>query len=416
MENITEWVGKFEKNTRNKPNQQLQKELFHRIQTVLAEKTNTFDECVSAFCRFDARVIDNFYDNEYWMFSDEDRTNWDLAMVRWAGTNTGKQSIRATVRIVPIIKMKLPKIASADGVMAELQWLSMNGDDRSASAFKQLRDSSKVSNLRKLLTLDMSNWKAGKVQIFKMYGILFANSIDPETKKLYAEFLCRNGETVAESPVGAGQEQKEEDTPSVIVTESVETAQPKEPNPVSTVVEPNEPSEPVADELPAKPEKAEMPTDGVALAEALLRWTQDQKARILNQASSVANLNVQLQKAQAQIVTLTEQVSEQQAMLDQLINEKNALNRQLQEANETIVTLEDEKAKAEDTIGQVQQMSGNSVKQELDGFRAKLASALANDVKDFRQEYSDEEKAEVYAAFMEDMIDILKSNGIAVEG
>ena len=172
----------------------------------------------------------------------------------------------------------------------------------------------------------------------------------------------------------------------------------------------------MADELPAKPEKAEIPTDGVALAEALLRWTQDQKARILNQASSVANLNVQLQKAQAQIVTLTEQVSEQQAMLDQLINEKNALNRQLQEANETIVTLEDEKAKAEDTIGQVQQMSGNSVKQELDGFRAKLASALANDVKDFRQEYSDEEKAEVYAAFMEDMIDILKSNGIAVEG
>ena len=35
MENITEWVGKFEKNTRNKPNQQLQKELFHRIRTPL---------------------------------------------------------------------------------------------------------------------------------------------------------------------------------------------------------------------------------------------------------------------------------------------------------------------------------------------------------------------------------------------
>ena len=139
MENITEWTGKLEKNIRNKPPKQLQEELFHRIDVALDEGSNTVDECVAAFCRFDAKVIEPFYAAHYWKYSEEKRVAWDKAMIRWAGTNTGKQTIRATVRIVPIIKAKLPHIQSVNEVLSELQWLSMNGDDRSASAFKQLR-------------------------------------------------------------------------------------------------------------------------------------------------------------------------------------------------------------------------------------------------------------------------------------
>ena len=54
MENITEWAGRIDKNVRNKPNKQLQEELFNRVTTALKEGTNTYDECVAAFCRFDA--------------------------------------------------------------------------------------------------------------------------------------------------------------------------------------------------------------------------------------------------------------------------------------------------------------------------------------------------------------------------
>ena len=39
MENIAEWAGKIDKNVRNKPNKQLQEELFKRVVTALQENT-----------------------------------------------------------------------------------------------------------------------------------------------------------------------------------------------------------------------------------------------------------------------------------------------------------------------------------------------------------------------------------------
>ena len=35
MENITEWAGRIDKNVRNKPNKQLQEELFNRVTTAI---------------------------------------------------------------------------------------------------------------------------------------------------------------------------------------------------------------------------------------------------------------------------------------------------------------------------------------------------------------------------------------------
>jgi len=63
MEIIAEWAGKIDKNVRNKPNKQLQEELFKRVVTALQENTNTYEECVAAFCRFDAKVIPPFYED-----------------------------------------------------------------------------------------------------------------------------------------------------------------------------------------------------------------------------------------------------------------------------------------------------------------------------------------------------------------
>lgn len=65
MENITEWAGRIEKNVRNKPNKQLQKELFNRVINALRGNTNTYEECVAAFCRFDPKVIPPFYQDYY---------------------------------------------------------------------------------------------------------------------------------------------------------------------------------------------------------------------------------------------------------------------------------------------------------------------------------------------------------------
>lgn len=425
MESITEWTGKLDKNVRNKPPKQLQEELFHRIDTALEDGTNTIDECVTAFCRFDAKVIEPFYGTHYWNYTDEKRSDWDKAMIRWACTNTGKQSIRATVRIVPIVKIKLSHVQSVDEVLPELKWLSTNGDERSASAFKQLRDNSKLSELKKLLPLDMNGWTVGQVQIFKMYGIIFADSPDLETQKLYAEFLDRHGKSKVKdteesvSPEGQTESPIPVDTNPQLVTtneklntesapaESIPSVEDKAKEKASVSV----PSE------PAKEQKRDLVsiTDGVALADALVKWAQAQKERNLEQAERNARLSNEAQKQRTQIENMSVQISELTATLEKIKAIKAELEADLCAAKAENEELRVAKEKAESTIGQVQQMSGNSVKQELDGFKAKLASELANDIKDFRGEYAEEEKSEVYAAFLEDMIDILKSNGISVE-
>ena len=169
MENIAEWAGKIDKNVRNKPNKQLQEELFKRVVTALQENTNTYEECVAAFCRFDAKVIPPFYEDYYWT-DVPDRAKWDEAFLAWADSK--KPTIPATIRIALILQEKLKKAEGSADVLPELQWFSLHEDDRSASAFKGLREKSKYSDLRKLLDLDMRDWKIGHLPAMFCY-ILF---------------------------------------------------------------------------------------------------------------------------------------------------------------------------------------------------------------------------------------------------
>ena len=94
------------------------------------------------------------------------------------------------------------------------------------------------------------------------------------------------------------------------------------------------------------------------------------------------------------------------------------MEAKLTEANFDIATLQEAKAEAEDTIGRVQVMSGNSVNQELDGFKHELSAELKKTVQDFNSDMSDltdADKAEIYKALLEELMDTLKHHDIAVE-
>lgn len=426
MENITEWAGKIDKSVRNKPNKQLQEELFKRVVTALQENTNTYEECVAAFCRFDAKVIPPFYEDYYWT-DVPDRAKWDEAFLAWSDSK--KPTVPATIRMALILQEKLKKAESSADVLHELRWFSLHEDDRSASAFKGLREKSKYSDLRKLLDLDMRDWKIGHPLIIKMYGILFSDAMESKTQELYRDFQARNGlaekETVTPEALPEQQTMPSSNNQTEMEKEAGLQNEPsKTPLAEKTVV----PIQPVqVEKAPDQntpivekpvPKISDAPKDGIALAEALLKWAHSQAERQVDFGTRLSNANAEIARLIKQNEELSAKAITLESDLHLVRQEKAALEQQLVEAKETSATLEAEKNAAQDTIGRVQIMSDNSVRQEIDGFKHELASALARTVKDFGSDVSDlsdAEKVEVYMALMDELLDTLKHNGIVIE-
>lgn len=426
MENITEWAGKIDKNVRNKPNKQLQEELFKRVVTALQENTNTYEECVAAFCRFDAKVIPPFYEDYYWT-DVPDRAQWDEAFLAWADSK--KPTVPATIRMALILQEKIKKAEGSADVLPELQWFSLHEDDRSASAFKGLREKSKYSDLRKLLDLDMRDWKIGHPLIIKMYGILFSDAMESKTQELYRDFQARNGlaekETVTPEALPEQQTMPSSNNQTEMEKEAGLQNEPsKTPLAEKTVV----PIQPVqVEKAPDQntpivekpvPKISDAPKDGIALAEALLKWAHSQAERQVDLGTRLSNANAEIARLIKQNEELSAKAITLESDLHLVRQEKAALEQQLVKAKETSATLEAEKNAAQDTIGRVQIMSDNSVRQEIDGFKHELASALARTVKDFGSDVSDlsdAEKVEVYMALMDELLDTLKHNGIVIE-
>lgn len=426
MENITELADRLVKNGNSKPSKQLQDELCNRVTTALKEGTNTYDECVAAFCRFNAKVIQTFYPNYYW--SDiPDTSKWDAAVISWA--NSKKPTVSATIRMALILREKLKKVASSTEVLGELKWFSLHEDDRTAAVIKNVREKSESSDLRKLLDLDMREWKSGQALIIKMYTILFSDALESETQELYHEFELRHG-IKGQTDTGTN----EAPTPQPVVSTGNAVEGNKELDAVPGAAEaqggdkPAESAQPVTPlqispqtEYPIDtpvPKTAEKPKDGIALAEAMLAWTRSQTARMIEIGTQLSNSTAEVARLNKQNAEMRERILELEMSLSSVKKDRASLEQQLQQANETSAVLEAEKNTAQDVISRIQIMSDNSVKQEIDGFKHSLGSELSKTVKDFSSDVSDltdAEKVEVYTALMDELLDTLKHNGIVIE-
>ncbi len=534
MASIVEWAKGLERKQKKKPNKQLQQDVAEKIIEALTNRECSYTEAINVFVMFSSAVVQPFYTNYYWNMPEKMQTKWDHAFYYWATQN--KPIVQAFSRMVLIIRVKLAKLDSCTSFEQELKWVAANINEKNAFYLTPLTKECKAADLRKLLEIDMSDWKYAKVQMEQLLAQIFEGREDKLSKEMYRDFLARHtkGQEEVKAPAaehaapqstataevkGAEQEQpiaevikpletaikwgEEEKTPAAEhaapqSTAAAEVKGAEQEQPITEVKKPletaikrgEEEKAPVAehaapqstaaaevkgaeqelpitevkksletavkrgeenifqkDKLPQAESKlptpqavsvpkVEIPADGVMLAEALVKWAKAQKEKALEQTGNVSSLSAEVKKQCSQIETLTAQVAEltaaqaklqsiQAELKDKLTatsdeltavkGELAAANDELADAKLEIDTLRTEKEDAENIIGQIQQMSENSVKQELDGFKAKLAAALSSDVKDFRGEYSDEEKADVYAAFLEDMIDILKNSGIPVE-
>lgn len=323
------------------------------------------------------------------------------------------------------IKYRLTKTEDCSELENEIRWIAINLSSETDTYLRTLVSDSRPIDLVKLLRMDMSEWKYGRVQTEKMIEQIFTICQNQQNKECYAAYLARNGKAQenAVSVTKPAEEKIEQKVPEHRTTQATRPVEQVCNNDSSQIHQaPTVEVRPKAEVAVAQAEepaieqrKALLPNDGVALAEALVKWAQAQKEKSLDQAEQNAMLATEVQKQRVQIDALSEKVADLSATIDRLRIIRANLESDIAATKAENEELKAAKEKAECTIGQVQQMSGNSVKQELDGFKARLASALANDVKDFRQEYTEEEKAEVYGAFMEDMISILKNHGISME-
>lgn len=429
MVSMLEWAKSIDKSKRNRPNQNLQVELLEKLSTGLQDESISTKDCVETLAAFKADMVELFYIKCYWTLSKENQDRWTKAFLTWASSKNPTDS--ATLRVIIVLRLKLIHYPTLEESMPELLWLSIHEDKKTISAIKMMRENCNVLALRKLLTLDMTDWKCGQVQIFKIYAVLFENTLDSEVKKMYEDFLSRHGTNKAKAQGSS--------TSLCIETHIVSQSSEELPEGTHTPAQASEansiPTEPAfaeakVQEGSGKSFSAEMASqpisctsvetkissDGVLLAEALMQWAREQKLKTLEQNTKIADISLEVQQQQAKIAALNIQIAELSATVAELQHTKAGLESEVVDSKAQIDRLRTEKERAESTIGQVQQMSGNSVKQELDGFKAKLANSLTSTVKDFRTEWSEEEKADIYAALLEDMIGILNANGIAVEG
>ena len=424
MEKITEWVKTLDAKVR-KPNKIQQNDLFERINSALKEGTDTVEECVAALWLFDAKTIELFYREHYWKYPESLRAEWDQAIICCAEKNK-KQTVRATIRIVPIIQAKLPKITSINEILLELRWLSSNANDRSASEFMKLRKNSTLPDLQKLLSLDMNGWPNGKEQIFKMYSIIFSDCEEKNTQKLYSEFLARNEnnqslkkEQNAADETGKTEQNGEENLllpQSAVDSESGALSSEKTMCKESECEnKQDEVSATAAEENDIHQSQGGKLSDGVALAEALLAWTSEQKKKMQSQAEQIAELTYELKKKQTVLENQAAQIAELKERTEKLLAIRINLESVIETAKSENENLKAAKEKAENTIAQVQQMAGNSAKQELEGFKAKLSSEMSYAIKCYQDGCAEDEKAEIYGALLEEMIDVLASNGISAE-
>ena len=277
------------------------------------------------------------------------------------------------------------------------------------------------------MSLDTSAYDFGRSQIEKMYRIIFSEKDNAEIQKLYVEFKVRNGFEELETAEIANLEPIQ-DKSAVAETKASSLEEKMDLNssekPAEEVKQEKTASETVSKSLVQAEPRSEtafdstVSFDGLELAEGLLDWVRAHKQRekVLEKELTdreIANQNLCdcIGQSTAEIKALRAELDKANAAIAAQKAESNAVQ-------ERALALEDEKDKLNKMIAQVQQMSSNSVKQEIDGFKHKLARELSYIAKDMVSDLSDvsnAEKAAVYKALLEELMDTLKHNGVIIE-
>lgn len=415
MGKTLEWAEQLEKAKRNKPSKEVRLQLFALIETAIQDEEPPFDDCINALMKFGPSMTELFYENVYFDLPAELQEKWDRALFSWAREARAEKIMGK--RITSIIRVKLAKTKGDLTLSKELDWLLKHDKDHALA--KTLGEQGKKADLRRLLDFDLAAGQASEEQMLALFDAIFSASPDEELHKACDEFRATHR------------------TP--IETDVAETSEIIEPCTAESVEAPESAMVEGAAKTASRDEQNERACsnplatrDDASLTAVLLEWMKQQEGRALAQEEQLRAIQAQLQRQQEQSETLSAQMrlferalSEQGALRDSLKMQLTSANERVREleAQLTVAKVQIQEAEAhsqetEKDMAQLQMMFENSVKQQLDGFKHDLAADLRITMKDFACNYSDlpaEERAEVYKAFFEELVDRLRHNGIEIE-
>ena len=417
MSIIRDFIAGIADNQKKKPNQAQMNKLFESVTAELQDPAPDYDGCVLALTAFPHQVTGIFYDDIYTHLSKEVCTSFDSAFLVWAksmpkiaGGNL------AYLKMAQAIKKRLSLVSNAEDLLPELQWYISNFDDsRAAKETKKMRDECELSDLQKLLALDIQDWPINLEMLKKFYGILFSDFTGPATKELYQLFLRKNhliNELSSESPLPLSQTT---DTPTDQNKASKNIPENLPQQMVKDVAENIPPSSTTVPSIPQQDStELELEKNGVKLAELLLAWSK-------TQASGVAALKESLRVSEQAYKHLSDQFSnlrEELFSVKKELGDRDAkitsLQRQLAEVAAHLDSSQKQAADFDETIRKLQRMNENSASQAVLGYKSELAAALKSIVEDACLPEAKKD-TDILSALLGDMLDTLRFKGVPLE-
>ncbi len=439
MENIREWSSRITKGQKKKFSNKLASELLGQMRRELLSENPDYFGCIEALMSFPCQAVGFVYEEMYPVLPENVQNVLNHSFLEYAKLNS-KGNNRAYMfrRIAQALAVRLKYVESAGEVLPELQWYICNWDDKIApSETVKMRDNCQLSDLKKLLLLNVCDWPVPRKNLADFYNAMFSDFSGAETKALYQSFLEKNhlndstfedansrsiaienavsGTTPAEieqdeekgtieinklQPAGLVEEVSPENTVPSAENANIFSG-PKNPEPAKAIAQ--------------KPIANDEETDGIKLLERALAWATLQLQSTADLKDALAKAETQIKKLELQSIYLLQELQSAKDDAKSKAETAVALQSRLSEAEGQIKTVCEKNEELDKTVETLQRMNENSAAQAIAGYKEELASALKSLVEDASLPEAQNDLG-ILTALLGDLLDTLRFKGIPLEG
>lgn len=417
MGNMRKWASQVTKQQRKKFTKGLTAQLFQMIKEELSSETPDYYGCVVALTTLHRQTIGEFYKNVYRTIPANAQESIDNALLTWANDKVRENRPVVCSRVAEVITQRL-RTEDTDRVVPLLQWHISTLSGKNADSYtKQIRENCGEKNLQKLLALDLQEWEVSRKLVKNFYQILFENSSDTKTQKMYQAFLSKN--YLNNSPVRTEKNNiTDTDTAGNMAAELNvdENEQQKQPdsNPAKDISGETEIS--ITSEPDTKPKTESMrESNGVALAEMLLAWSKKQVRNTAALREIITRSDIELKTLQAKSASLSAQLRAAQEELSEKERAITGLRQTLEQTGQELAAAQRRAQELDETVSKLQRMNENSSSQAVTGYQAGLAAALKSVVEDASLPEARND-ADILSTLLGDILDVLRFKGVPLEG
>lgn len=439
MENIREWSSRIPKGQKKKFSNKLALELLGQMKRELFSENPDYSGCIEALMSFPCQAAGFVYEEIYPALPENVQNALNRSLLEYAELNS-KGNNRAYVvrRMAQVLAVRLKYVETAGEVLPELQWYICNWDDKTApSETVKIRDNCQLSDLKKLLLLDVCGWPVPRENLTDFYNAIFSDFSGAETKALYRSFLEKNhlngsafedavgGNAAIENAVSSAvpaeikqiKEKEAIEIDQIQPTGFVEETEPENTDSstenAATFSKPNN-LEPANAVIP-EPVANDGETDGVKLLERALAWAALQRQSTADLKDALFKAETQIKKLELQSLHLSQELQSAKDDAEAKAEAAFVLQGRLSEAEVQIKAACEKSEELDKTVETLQRMNENTAAQAIAGYKEELASALKSLVEDASLPEAQND-LDILKALFSDLLDTLRFKGIPLEG